>query len=88
MDQDARYLAQTPRSARKKGASGHSPEGTSFDPLSISAWSDLQLANYCLACGIDFNDQHNHKSNCLEHSRKLESLHACHSEAHLSAGPR
>lgn len=55
-----------------------SPEGTAATPFLISEWSNVQLDNYCNACGIDLVETHSHKVACFEHIRLLESNCAAH----------
>lgn len=71
-NEEAGFLPQPPRSSKKKGNSSTTPEGTIPNPLLFNDWNDLQLINYCNACGISFDSLH-HRDNCLSHLRMLES---------------
>lgn len=71
-NEEAGFISQPPRSVKKKGISTSPPEGTSDIPLLINDWTDIQLNNYCNACGITF-DSMRHRDNCFAHLRMLES---------------
>lgn len=66
-------MPQPPRLVKKKGTTNTTPEGTTPNPLLFSDWNDLQLINYCNACGISF-DSLQHRDNVLSHLRMLESI--------------
>lgn len=71
-NKEAGFISQPPRSVKKKVNYTPSLEGTSSAPLLITDWSDIQLNNYCNACGIVFDSIH-HRDNCFAHLRMLES---------------
>lgn len=66
---DAGFLIEPPKSAKKKVAQGENSEGTTSIPLLMSDWSNSQLSCYCDACGIDLDDSEN---DCFNHILKLE----------------
>lgn len=68
-NEDASFLAQPPHSSKKKGIS---PKGTPTYPLLISAKSDSQLEQYCLACRNDLDVIDNNKCSCFEFIRQLK----------------
>lgn len=71
-NEEAGFISQPPRSAKKKGTSTSPPEGTSSNHLLINDWTDIQLHNYAKACGITFDSIHL-RDKCFAHIRMLES---------------
>lgn len=68
---DASFVAELPKSTKKKVTPrGDTAEGTS-KPLLLSDWSNAQIAKYCEACGIVFTDP---LSDSIAHIRMLEQL--------------
>lgn len=70
--EEAGYVAEPPRSTKKKAIRGDIGEGTSSKPCLISDWNDVQLVKFCDACGISFTHSENA---CLNHIRHLEQSH-------------
>lgn len=68
-NEETGFVAEPPRSTKKKGTSGESSKGTHVKPLLISDWSDAQIIQYCNDCGIDFSGNVN---DCIMHIRSLE----------------
>lgn len=69
--EDAGFVAEPPKSTKKKMTPrGDTVEGTS-NPLLLSDWSNAQIAKYCDACGIVFTDS---VSDSIAHIRMLEQL--------------
>lgn len=54
-NKEAGFIPQPPILAKKKGISTLPLDCTSSDLLLISDWVDIQLINYCNACGILFD---------------------------------
>ncbi|KAH7689328.1 Zinc finger CCHC-type protein [Dioscorea alata] len=78
--EDAGFIPEPPRSAKKKDTRDELREGTSSNPLLINDWTIAQLASYCSACGIDFSTADDHKIACLEHIRMLEKTRSAPSK--------
>lgn len=72
-NEEAGFVAEPPRSTKKKVMSEDSSEGTLSKPLSISDWSNVQLASYCNACGINFVDPVCHFEACVDYICKVEN---------------
>lgn len=72
-NEEVGYLAEVPKSAKIKAVGGKGAKGTSSKPLLIFYWSNVQIANYCDACGISFSD---HVIDCVNHIHSLELLKA------------
>lgn len=68
-NEEAGYIAEPPKSTKKKGIRSDNGEGTTSKPHLITDLNNVQLANYCDACGISFTESAN---DCLNHIRKLE----------------
>lgn len=68
-NEEAGYIAEPPKSAKKRAPHDTAEEGTASKPLLISDWSNAQLACYCDVCGISFTES---VSECLQHIRSLE----------------
>lgn len=70
-NEDAGFVAEPPKSTKKKGTPrGDTAEDTS-KPFLLSDWSHAQIANYCEVCGIVFDDS---VSDSIAHIRMLEKL--------------
>lgn len=69
--EESQYLAHPLRSTKKKdgGSGAPSPECMDFAPPLISKWSNAQLDNYYIACGVDLVDTHSHKKACFNYIR-------------------
>lgn len=68
-NEEASFLAEPPKSTKKKIPQGESSEGTTSKLLLISDWTNAQLASYCDACGISFTDASN---DCFNHIGLME----------------
>lgn len=62
-------MIELPKSTKKEGAMAEGSKGTSFKPLLITDWSNLQIASYCDTCGISFTDP---VDDCVNYIRSLE----------------
>lgn len=71
-NEEARYVAEPPRSTKKKVLHGEPLKGMSSKPLFISNWSNAQIASYCYACGILFDDYALHMDAFIDYIRKVE----------------
>lgn len=73
-NEDARFVAEPPRSVKKISVREGTSEGMPSTPLLISDWSDAQISNYCNACGIFFSDSDSHQIDCINYIRNLEMM--------------
>lgn len=71
-NEDARFLAEPPKSAKKNVLKGDILEDTATKPLLISNWSDVKISSYCNACGINFAES---TYVFITHIRILEKTH-------------
>lgn len=75
-NEEAGFVVEPPRSAKKKALRGDLPEGMPSNPLHIADWSNAQLVNYCSASGIMFNASALHEDACLDYICKVEKNRA------------
>lgn len=72
-NEDDGFVAEPHRSTKKKSSYGDLVEGTSSKPLLLSDWSNVQLLEYCNACGVDFVNSDKHADECISYLRMRES---------------
>lgn len=71
-NEHAGFVAEPPRSVKKKSAREGTLEGMPSTLLLIFDWLDAQISSYCNACGIVFTDSESHLVDCINYIRNLE----------------
>lgn len=73
LNEDAGFLDEPLKSAKKKVLKRDNLEGTTSKPLLISDWFDAQISSYYNVCGINFYE---FVHDCITYIRMLEKRRA------------